>query len=237
MIENPRFWLAIILYFAAASLSAGIRGALKKRSPLWLNLYLVLAVSASIGLWVFAGTEPYSFKEAFNLVNLFCVLFGVLTGQVVYFLPFLVILFILFSQVYKLPLASLRPMKSRVVGELFFYPSNDDSVTIGWITGEKEEVISLKGDKAGLLFVKNVMPAQYFFLENTIYPLAILSEVHPISDLSQADPDWYYPLATGKERVSSLYQSTYPAVKYYSNGFFTRYLYSIEEDRIVIVRK
>jgi hypothetical protein len=170
MIENPRFWLAILLYFAAAALSAGIRVYRKKKSPLWLNLYLVLAVTASIGLWVYTGTESYRFKEAFNLVNLFCVLFGALTGLGVYFLPLIIILPILFSQIYNLPLAPLRPVKSRVVGELFFYPSNDDSVTIGWITGEKEEIISLKGDKAGVLFVRKGLPAEYFFWKILFIP-------------------------------------------------------------------
>lgn len=237
MIENPRFWLAIILYFATAALSAGIRVYRKKNSALWLNLYLVLAITASIGLWVYAGSEFYSFKEAFNLVNLFFVVFGGLTGQGVYFLPFLILLPILFSQIYDMPLASLGPVKSRLVGELFFYPSNDEDVTIGWITGEKEEIISLKGDKAGVLFVRKGLPKQYFFLENSIYPLAILSEAHPISELSQANSDWYYSLTTGDERDSFLYQSSFPAVKYYSKGFFIRYSYSVEQGRIVVLRK
>lgn len=237
MIENPRFWLAILFYFAAAALSAGIRVYRKKKSPFWLNFYLVLAVLASIGLWVYAGSESYGFKEAFNIVNFLCLLFGGLTGQRVYFLPFLIILPLLFSQIYKLPLASLKPVNSRPVGEMFFYPSNDDSVTIGWITDKKEEIFSLKGDKAGVLFVRKIIPLQYFFLESSLYPLAILSEAHSVSDLSQADPDWYYSLATGEERDSSLYESSFPAVKYYSKGFFTSYIYSVEQGRIVVLRK
>ncbi|MBF9014217.1 MULTISPECIES: hypothetical protein [unclassified Oceanispirochaeta] len=236
MIGNPRFWLALILYFAAAALSAGIRAYRKKKSPRWQNLYLILAVTASIGLWVYAGSESYRFIEVFNLVNLFCLLFGVLTGLGVYFLPFLIILPILFSQIYKVPLAPFLSEEERILGELCFYPSNKGDVTVGWITGEKEDVISLKGEKAGILFVRKSVAPQYFFLRNYIYPLAILSESHTVADLAHADPEWYYSLTTGQESESPLYQSSFPAVKYHGTGFFTSYSYSVEKGRIVIMR-
>lgn len=237
MITNPRFWLALILYFSAAALSAGIWAFRKKKSPIGLNIYLILALTASIGLWVYAGFESYGLKEFFNLVNLFCLLLGALTGLRVYFLPLLIILPVLISLIYDLPLAPLLSEKSNILGELYFYPSNEESVTVGWITDEAEELISLKGDKAGILFVKKVLPVEYFFLKNSIYAMAVLSEAHTVTDLAQANSDWFYSLTTGKVSESSLYQSSYPAVKYHSKGFFTSYSYSVEQGRIIIKRK
>lgn len=233
MIGNPRFWIALILYFASAGLTAGVRVHTGKKEPLLGDIFLVLALICSIGLWVFAGSISFKSGELLNYVNLICIAGGVLTGRIVFLFPFIIALPLLFSIGTGVPLAPLVPETESTLGELYFYPSNEGDVKAGWINGDSEILISLKGDKAGILFMRKSLPAQYFFLKESIKPVAVLSESHPVSDLSLADPTWYFPLS-GDAGEASLYSNSFPAVKYHDTGFFTSYLYTVQNGQILI---
>ncbi|MDC7232954.1 MAG: hypothetical protein PQJ58_06955 [Spirochaetales bacterium] len=237
MISNPRFWLALMLFFAAASLSSGIRFGIRKGSFFPLAVHLVFLICSFMGISLFAGSESVAFSDLFNVVNLIFAGCGILAGLRIYLMPLVVLFPLLTSLVFSAPLAPFTVEKDTFMGELYFYPGNENQVKAGWISGGTETFITLEGEKAGVLFVRKERPEHFFFLKNSLYPLAVLSEARPVTDLAKADSSWYFFLTTGEERDSSIYKVSFPAVKFHETGFFSSWSYSLVDENIIITRQ
>ncbi|MDC7241262.1 MAG: hypothetical protein PQJ50_12975 [Spirochaetales bacterium] len=237
MSSNPYFWLALILYFFGSAAGRLFYVLRKKRSPSLLILaYLILAALSSLGLWF--NYQPLGISEIISLVMLFFPVSGFLSGYIIFLHPLVLAVPFALSMALHIPLSPLVEVNSYRVGTLLFYPSNEDSLRLGWTSeGGDEELVALQGDSAGVLFIRKELPEQLFFLKEELAPVALLSRSVPVSELSNADPSWFYPLDETEQEVSGLYTVSYPAVYFHTPGFFNRQEYSIDQDRIVIERR
>ncbi len=236
MTGNPIFWLTLSLYFFAAASGSFVRFCLRRKASPLLFVYPVLWVLSTIGLWL--NYSPLGFKDVVSPVSLMFAAAGLVSGYWVFLHPLALIAPLVISLYTHTPAAPFLSYNIYSVGSLLFYPSNEGTLTLGWTPyGEKEMMISLDGPSAGVLFVRKDLPRQYFFLKEQIYPVAIISRSVPVSALADAEPDWYFPLRDAEKTDSRLYSVSYPAVRFYTPGFFTSREYRVEEGTLLLKQR
>jgi hypothetical protein len=239
MLEDSRFWLALVLYFLSSTISGVHWSKFRHKRYILPIVYFCISLFCSVGLWL-SMSSGVTMPGVFSLSNAAAVLLGLLCGISYYTFPLLFLFPFILSFSLKVPLTNFHTEEQMFLGELQFYPSNEGSLSLQWTSSDKEEhIIQLKGEKAAVVFVKRDVSEGLFFLESRIEALGILSRPvsMPLSELPEESNEWFYSLRKEDFNDSKIYQYSYPGLKFLKSGFFDTWSYLFVDEQVQLIRK
>jgi len=192
-----------------------------------------MALIFSIGIG-FNLKGSLQISDVMNPLMVAVILLGILAGITPFFLPLVLLAPFIFSLKVHIPLKSLVSENQTLLGTLHFFPSNEGSLTIDWTDAEnREHVLFMEGESAAVVIQRNTIPTYLFFLESQTIPLGILSRQVSISELPEEDTSWFKSFHSETGSDSPLYSISFPALKYYTPGFFNRIMIYVRHGDLI----
>lgn len=237
MIEDPRFWIFIIVLLLSAYLSSEAIGYFRKRREPRRLLFLAGSLLASAGLWWSGAGLPSLGSDVFHLSNGAALVLGILIGV----FPVLVIVPIalpfLLSFIVEQPLKPLVCGNEWELGALSFLPSEGEELTMIWTDDEAETLVRLTGEKAALYIMSCRARPAFFFMRDRYIVLGVGTEAVSPVDLKGYDETKYHSLNDIPGKIGRYFEVHYPALRFAEPGYFDGLSYSVSDGEIRIRRQ